>query len=65
MQFPGPPVEPGMAANPPGRVPPKSQDPTVPSSSVSSYGSAPASTVASVRPACPMMWVLAAKSWPA
>jgi AAA ATPase domain len=54
----------GLSSRIGGSVPPKSLGPQVRSSLVSSYGSAPASTVARVRPAWPMMWVLAGKSSP-
>ena len=55
-------VELGVGGETPRRVPSKSHGPTVSSSSVTSYGSAPASTVARVRPPWEMMQVLAAKS---
>jgi hypothetical protein len=54
----------GLSSRIGGIVPPKSLGPQVRSSLVSSYGSASASTVARVRPAWPMMWVLAGKSSP-
>src|SRR5258705_2503697 len=54
----------GWAVYPPNNVPQKSDGPTVSNSSVSSYGRAPPSTMASVLPPCPMMLVLEAKSKP-